>query len=107
MFKLKDVKLNQGATLDRNGNPLNYTRGYQVSERDLEIIPEYKLTKKLLLKVLNTLDNNKCLGIWIENKKVYIDISEYISTKREAIKQGKARKQISIFSWKNSEAIYC
>lgn len=107
MFKLKDVKLNNGATIDRAGNALACARGYQVSECDLEIVPVYRLTKKHLLATLNNLGANKCLGVWIDNGKAYIDVSEHIATKREAMKAGKARKQLSIWSWKAGEALPC
>ena len=107
MFKLKDVKLNAGATLNKQGESLSYANGYQVSVRDLEIIPAYKLTKKQLIKMLNELADGKCLGVWIDDKKAYVDCSEYIATKKQAMKLGKQRKQISIWNWKAGEAIAC
>lgn len=33
MFTLKQIKLNNGATLDKTGLPLSYASGYQVSEK--------------------------------------------------------------------------
>lgn len=107
MFKLKEIKLNAGATLDKQGNQLAYAKGYQVSEQDLEIIPAYKLTKKHLIDMLNSLPIGKCLGVWIYGGKAYIDCSEYIATKRQAMKAGKQRKQLSIWNWKAGEAIAC
>jgi len=53
MFTLKQIKLNNGITLDKTGLPLSYVSGYQVSEKDLEIIPAYKLTKKHLIEMLD------------------------------------------------------
>lgn len=107
MFKLKEIKLNAGATLDKQGNPLVYAKGYQVSEQDLEIIPAYKLRKKHLIDILNSLPMGKCLGVWIDGGKAYIDCSEYVSTKKQALRLGKARKQLSIWNWKAGEAIAC
>ena len=107
MFKLKDVKLNAGATLNKQGENLSYANGYQVSVRDLEIIPAYRLTKKHLIDMLNELADGKCLGVWIDGGKAYIDCSEYVSTKKQALKLGKARKQISVWNWKAGEAIAC
>ena len=107
MFKLKEIKLNNGATLDKQGNPMQYARGYQVSEKDLEIIPAYRLTKKHLMEMLNYLEDGKCLGIWVDGGKAYIDCSEYVSTKKQALRLGKARKQISVWNWKAGEAIAC
>ena len=107
MFKLKDIKANNGATLNKQGESLSYSKGYQVSEKDLLIIPAYKLRKSQLIDMLNALEVGKCLGVWIDSGKAYIDCSEYISTKREALKLGRQRNQISIWGWKASEAIAC
>ena len=107
MFKLKDVKLNNGATLDKQGNPLQYKDGYQVSAEDLEIIPAYKLTKKHLINMLNKIPFGSNLGIWIDNGKAYIDRSARISNKRLALATGRKLNQISIWDWKAGEAIAC
>ena len=107
MFKLKDIKLNNGATLDKQGNPMAYAKGYQVSEKDLLIIPAYKLTKKQLIKMLNELADGKCLGVWIDQGKAYIDHSVRFTNKRQALEYGKAHNQISIWNWKAGEAIAC
>ena len=107
MFKLKDVKVNNGATLNKQGESLNYASGYQVSVCDLEIIPAYRLTKKHLMEMLHRLEDGKCLGIWVDGGKAYIDCSEYVSTKKQALRLGKQRKQISVWNWKAGEAIAC
>jgi len=107
MFTLKQIKLNNGITLDKTGLPLSYVSGYQVSEKDLEIIPAYKLTKKHLIEMLNRLPVGANLGVWIDNGKAYVDCSQYIATKRQALKLGKQRKQLSIWNWKAGEAIAC
>ena len=107
MFKLKDVKLNNGATLNKQGESLSYANGYQVSAEDLEIIPAYKLTKKHILEMLNRIPVGSNLGIWIDNGKAYIDRSARISNKRLALKVGKALNQISIYDWKTGDCIPC
>lgn len=107
MFKLKDIKANKGATLDKQGNELHYNNGYQVSAEDLEIIPVYRLTKKHLIEMLNKIPFGSCLGIWLDNGKAYIDRSARIGNKRLALKVGRQLKQISIWDWKASEAIAC
>ena len=107
MFTLKQIKLNNGITLDKTGLPLSYTSGYQVSEKDLEIIPAYKLTKKHLIEMLNRLPKGANLGIWIDNGKAYIDQSARFLRKDFALKLGRKLKQISIWDWKAGEAIAC
>jgi hypothetical protein len=47
MFKLQDVKLNNGATLNKQGESLSYANGYQVSVKDLELIPAYSSRKSI------------------------------------------------------------
>jgi hypothetical protein len=107
MFKLKDVKLNNGATLDKFGNVITHKNGYQVSAEDLEIIPAYRLTKKHLIDMLDKIPHGSNLGIWIDNGKAYIDRSARISNKRLALKVGKELKQLSIYDWKTGECIPC
>ena len=107
MFKLKDIKANKGATLNQQGESLNYNNGYQVSVKDLEIIPAYRLTKKHLIDMLKKLPVGANLGIWIDNGKAYIDHSVKFNNKRQALAYGKAHNQISIWNWKAGEAIAC
>ena len=107
MFTLKQIKLNNGVTLDKSGLPLSYTCGYQVSEKDLEIIPAYRLTKKHLIDMLNKLPKGANLGVWIDNNKAYIDQSIRVLSKKYALKVGKALNQISIYDWKTGDCIPC
>ena len=107
MFKLKDVKLNNGATLDKSGLPLAYTCGYQVSKKDLEIIPAYRLTKKHLIDMLDKLPKGSNLGVWIDNGKAYIDQSIRVLNKTKALQLGKALNQISIYNWATGDCIPC
>lgn len=107
MFTLKQIKLNNGATLDKLGNMVNHKNGYQVSAEDLEIIPTYRLTKKHLLDMLTKIPNGSNLGVWIDNGKAYIDRSARIGNKRLALKVGKALNQISIYNWKTGDCIPC
>ena len=39
--------------------------------------------------------------------RVYVDISERIPRKRDALKIGRERAQISVFDWRTGAAIYC
>ena len=107
MFKLKDVKLNNGATLNKQGESLSYANGYQVSVKDLEIIPAYKLTKKHLIDMLKKLPVGANLGVWIDKGKAYIDHSMRVLSKKKALQLGKALNQISVWDWKAGEAIAC
>ena len=106
MFTLKNILANKGATIDKNGNPVNYPRGYQVSVCDMLIIKARDLRKKTLKALLATIGADACLGIWIDKGFVYIDQSIMVRTKKQAIKLGKQYNQISIWNWKQEEAVY-
>ena len=103
---LKDIISNNGATLTKAGDKVCLSKGWQVSKRDLLIIPVYKLRKYIIKNMLSSIDDGDCLGIWIDNKKAYIDLSVTIPTKKQAIKVGKQNKQLSIWGWKNSEVVW-
>ena len=107
MFTLKAIKINGGMTIDKQGNPLQYKSGYQVSAEDLEIIPAYKLRKTHLIEMLNAIPVGSCLGVWLDNGKAYIDRSARISNKRLALKVGRELNQISIYDWKSGDCIPC
>lgn len=107
MFKLKDIKLNTGATLNKHGESLSYAHGYQVSVKDLEIVPAYKLTKKHLIDMLKKLPVGANLGVWIDKGKAYIDHSVRFTNRKQALEYGKLHKQISIWDWKAGESIAC
>ena len=104
---LKSIKQNGGATIDRNGYAKNYNKGFQVSIHDLQIIPIYKLRKKELEKIVNSLKSGQYLGVWIDAGKVYIDISVRKYNRENAVKLGRELEQISIFDWNTKECIYC
>lgn len=107
MFKLKDIKVNNGATLNKEGENLSYTNGYQVSVKDLEIVPAYRLTKKHLIEMLKKLPVGANLGVWIDNGKAYIDHSVRFTNKRQAVQYGKLHNQIAVWDWKNQSNVYC
>ena len=102
MFKLKDILTNGGATLSKQ-NEVTYKSGYQVSIKDLEVIPKYKLTKKHLVELMQ---KHLYIGVWIENGKAYIDHSIHINGKKTAEAIGRRKNQISIWDWKNKTAVY-
>lgn len=107
MFKLKDIKANKGATINKFYSEVHYTKGYQVSKRDIAVIPAYKLRKAQLIEILDSLPLGSCLGVWIDNGKAYIDQSAKVDSKRVALKLGRALNQISIWDWQASKAIAC
>lgn len=100
-----------GATLDRNGETVNFRDGFQVSKKDCykinaENLNEIKKAIKTVLKRINHESGLYC-GVWVDSGLVYIDISERIKSRKKALNVGKARHQISVFDWRAGNCVYC
>lgn len=102
---------NGGATLDRNGESVNFKSGYQVSRKDCYTLNAEKINdvKKAVEKVLNRIGHESGLfcGVWVDSGFVYIDISERIKNRKKAVNVGKARHQISVYDWRAGDCVYC
>lgn len=106
---LAKIIQNGGATLDESGAAVSFRRGYQVSKRDCFIL-NIKHANKILKAVndiLTGLRPGEFCGLWVDGGRVYIDISERIARKRDALKIGQERAQISVFDWRTKSVIYC
>lgn len=106
---LKNIIKNNGATLNKNGETVNFASGYQVSKKDCYTLSINNTTEILnaINKLLNTIKADEFAGIWIEEGKAYIDISIKIDSLSEALQLGRELKQISIFEWNTKKCIYC
>jgi len=106
--RIKNIIKNGGATLNKQGNAKNYKSGYQVSKKDLFIldIENIENITTIINNTLNNMQNDEFLGLWVDNNKVYIDLSIKISNLQKAVNFGKKLKQISIFEWSTKNCIY-
>ena len=98
-----------GATLDASGAAVSFRRGYQVSRKDCYTL-NVRNTNKILRavrSVLASLTAGEYCGLWVDGGRVYVDISERTARKRDALKIGRERAQISVFDWRTGAAIYC
>lgn len=100
-----------GATLDKNGEAVNFRDGFQVSKKDCykinaESLNEIKKAVKTVLKRIGHESGLFC-GVWVDSGLVYIDISERIKSRKKAVNVGKARHQISVYSWRTGDCVYC
>lgn len=100
-----------GATLDKNGEAVNFRDGFQVSKKDCytinaESLNEIKKAVKTILKRIGHESGLFC-GIWVDSGLVYIDISERIKSRKKAVNVGKARHQISVYDWRAGDCVYC
>lgn len=100
-----------GATLDRNGDAVSFRNGFQVSKKDCykinaESLNEIKKAIKTVLKRIGHESGLFC-GVWVDSGLAYIDISERIKSRKKAVNVGKARHQISVYSWRAGDCVYC
>ena len=96
---LKSLENNDGLTL-KNFLPITYKSGYQVAFEGIET--------KSASEALKAIENfNGSCGVWYSNGVYYIDKSRRISTKKEAITEGRKHNQISILKWADMSLIYC
>ena len=103
---IKSIKRNGGATINKYGNRVTMKSGYQVSKRDLHIIPVDELSKDILKNLIKLLiKRGDYLGVWIDDGKVYIDISCRIATKHKAMEMGRELNQLSVLRWRDCECL--
>lgn len=104
MIKRSDLKkyLQAGATLDRNGESVNFKNGYQVGGvAEVFKINENNLNKilKAVKKLLKDCPASAFVGIWVNDGAVYVEYSEHVAKLSDAMKKGIDRGEISIFDW--------
>lgn len=96
ILKLKE---DDGLTL-KKGAPIRYKSGYQVATEGVETRDPREAINAVKAY------NGDC-GIWFSQGIYYIDKSHRVSTKREALKVGRACNQISVLRWKDMGLVYC
>lgn len=89
---------NGGITVNKNGIPVQYKTGYQVSIKDGIITDNIDIA-------IEYMENNRASGVWYDNGLYYVDYSVRIATKKNAIVIGKNNNQLSIFDWKHNNCI--
>lgn len=103
------IQKNGGATYNINTSELNPTDGFIVSlvgfEKITKVPVDFKEFQEILLSYLTktVLDqiggrDDIYLGFWVEDNKLYIDLSEKIEDRDEAILQGYKRGQLAIYN---------
>lgn len=102
MINIRSIKKlvnNDGLTL-KNGKSITYKSGWQVATEGIEC----KTAREAINAVKSY--NGNC-GVWYADGIYYIDKSHRVSTKKEALKIGRACNQISILKWSNMTLVYC
>ena len=96
---IKKLKDNDGLTL-KGGKCIIYKSGYQVATEGIETTDPQKA-----MQAVRAYGGN--CGIWLENGIYYIDKSQRVTTKKDALQLGREKKQISVLQWRTMKLIYC
>lgn len=105
------LKDNSGASYNMITKEYNPNKGYFVSLPNLETKVSLKsLSVDDIVTFINrhrTLlqDKTKFIGGWIDNEVVYLDISEQIFDKREALELGYKHNQLAIYDANEGKVI--
>ena len=99
---------NGGVTTDLNGNEPTY--GYMASIRGCERVVSLDLfNKQNILSYINLFRHKigvgNYLGTWLNEGKVYLDVSVNFATLNEAVRFGKENRQKAIFSLNSNKEI--
>lgn len=96
---IKKLAENDGLTL-KAGKPITYKSGWQVATEGVETTDAREAMNAVKAY------NGNC-GVWFSGGVYYVDKSHRVSTKREALKVGRACNQISVLRWRDMGLVYC
>lgn len=96
---LHNIPNNGGLTL-KNGKPIEYKTGYQVATEGIEITDITKVRQAVI-------EYGGNCGLWLCDGVWYVDKSQRVTRKCDALDLGRKCNQISILKWKNKNLIFC
>lgn len=99
---LKNYLTNGGATLQANGTPAHFSRGYQVAGiAAVDVVPvaDFNAVFQAVKKCLNGCAAFELCGLWVDSGLVYVEKSEHVERLSDAMKKGIERGEKSIFDW--------
>lgn len=96
---IKKLGNNDGLTL-KAGKPITYKTGWQVATEGVEVT-----TARAAMEAIKAFGGN--CGIWLADGVYYVDKSQRVNTKAEALRIGRECNQISIFGWARKNLAYC
>lgn len=105
--QLYDILLDKnftGATLNNDG-VLNFIEGYQVSVRDVATFKHMpvKIIVKCIQDLMKDLPAHRCVGLWLDNGTLYLDLSVNLLKKDHALMIAKLNHQKAIYNWATKE----
>jgi hypothetical protein len=103
---INSILRNGGATINYHGERVQMKSGYQVSKRDIVVIPTADFSKYIVKALVQMLTGRgEYLGVWVNEGLVYVDISCRVATKRDAMQMGRELQQLSILRWADMECL--
>ena len=96
---IRKLTENDGLTL-KKGNRITYKTGWQVATEGIETTDPREAINAVKAY------NGDC-GIWFSGGVYYIDKSDRVNTKHEAMEVGRACNQISVLNWRTMGLAYC
>ena len=106
---IKKILENGGATLNAKLENANLNSGYMVSEVGAEKVfrlDDVEGIESTLKEYAKRISSNEYVGAWVDDNKLYIDISKHYKSKKQALKVGAENKQLAIFDVASAESIY-
>ena len=103
---IDSILRNGGATINYHGERVQMKSGYQVSKRDIVVIPVADFSKYIVKALVQMLGGRgEYLGVWVDKGLVYVDISCRIATKRDAMQMGRDLNQLSVLQWATMQCL--
>ena len=106
---INEIIKNGGATLTSTLESAELKNGYMVSEVGAEKVfglDKVEEIEKTLIEYAEKITSNEYVGAWVDDGKLYIDISKHYKSKKQALRVGADNKQLAIFDIANAESIY-
>ena len=106
---IEKIIKNGGATLTSTLENADLKNGYMVSEVGAERVfglDEVEEIEKTLIEYAEKITTNQFVGAWLDDDKLYIDISRHYKSKKQALRVGADNKQLAIYDIANEESIY-
>ena len=105
--QIKKILVSGGATLNSDGVAVSFRDGYQVSKKDCYKIAVEKVNQiaRAVNKLLLTVNRGEFVGVWVDDNKVYIDISVRVRKQEKAERIGRSLHQLAIYDWSACDCI--
>lgn len=100
-----------GGTFNFDSIPQNFNQGYLVSYKSPSIIlseqkiPSIDQLRELIKKLYFKASSFDYIGFWVNEGKIYIDLTRHVQSKKAAILFGLSNDQLAIWDCKNNESI--